>query len=309
MNHVTNKTPAAKRRAPRTNAAKGTEVDKAQTTAVADPNATPDWMQEDGRLGKDNISAEDRIIPRVQLAAAISQPVTDGRVEAGNFYHTVNEEDLGPELEIVFVNHTKRYTLWKPRHQGGGILARASDGRNWDNGNQKFGDIQPDKARPRYKVEYETGEKVGKDIGLGAWGTSDPANEDSPPAATLSHVFIAVCPSRPELGAFAILLQRTGEGVAKQLLTKIDLDRAPIFGQKYKMSGKVQPSASGDYHQYAFAKAGYVDREQYAELKLVFEQFEAMAPKVDDREDPEAAPVDTSGGEAKDSTVTDKDEY
>lgn len=308
MNHVTSRTAAAKRRAPRTNA-KAQEVAAAAQTAVADPNATPDWMKEDGRLGKDKIGAEDRIIPRVQLAAAISTPVTEGKVEAGNFYHTVLEEDLGPELEIVFVNHTKRYTLWKPRHQGGGILARASDGRNWDNGDQKFDDIQPDKARPRHKVSYQTGEKVGKDIGLGAWGTSDPDNEDSPPAATLSHVLIAVCPTRPELGAFAILLQRTGEGVAKQLLTKIDLDRAPIFGQKYKMAGKVQPSQSGDYHQYTFTKAGYVDQTTYAEMKELFTQFEALAPKVDDREDPDAAPVDTSGDGEKDKTVGDKDEY
>ena len=157
-------------------------------------------------------------------------------------------------------------------------------------------------------MEWRTGKQVGKDIGLGRWGSSDPANEDSAPAATLTHVLICVAPSRPELGAFAVLLQRTGEGVAKSLLTKIDLDRAPIFGQKYRMGGKVDSKGSDEYHQYTFTKQGYVDQAQYEEMKAMNAQFTAMAPKVDDRNDPEAqrAQSDDGAGDA-DHGVTEDD--
>ena len=116
---------------PITFAAKDKEIAK-----VEDNSNVPDFMREDSRLGKENIGNDDRIIPRVQLAAAISTPVTEGKVEAGHFYHTVLEEDLGETLDIVIVHHSKRYTLWTPRHMGGGILARASDALNWDNGDQ-----------------------------------------------------------------------------------------------------------------------------------------------------------------------------
>ncbi len=266
-------------------------------TTRADNSNVPDFMREDSRLGKENISNDDRIIPRVQLAAAISQPVTDGKVKAGNFYHTVLEQDLGPVLEnLTILHHSKRYTLWSPRHMGGGILARASDALNWDNGDQTFEGIQPDKSRPRHKVTWRTGLKVGKDIGLGKWGTSDPENEDSAPAATLTHAFICTAPSVP--GPFAILLQRTGEGVAKSLLTKIDLDRAPIFGQVYNMGSKVDTKGSDDYHQYTFAKAGYVDQETYNEFRELHLQFVEDAPKVDDRNDPEAEGRRESGGDS-----------
>jgi hypothetical protein len=253
---------------------------------VTSNSPVPTWMQDDARMGKENIAAEDRIIPRVQLAAAISSPVTEGKVQAGSFYHTVLEEDLGECLDITILHHSKRYTLWQPRHMGGGILARASDARNWDNGPQTFEGIVPDKARPRYKVTWETGKTVGKDDGLGKWGSSDPENEDSAPAATLTHVLICVSPQVQ--GPFAVLLQRTGEGVAKSLLTKIDLDRAPIFGQKYVMGTKVDRKGTDEYHQYTFAKNGYVSQEQYEEFKELHKQFVELAPKVDDLKDPEA---------------------
>lgn len=263
--------------------------------------AVPDFMKQDEGKGKKNIDSGDMVIPRVALTQSLSEAVEEGKVAPGHFWHNLLEEDLGTELDIVVVHHSKRYVLWSPRHMGGGILARASDGKNWDAQfvGEKF-TVKPSKDRPRYEVTWEIDSpEVGRDVGLGAWGTSDPAEPDSPPAATLTHVLVCFVPDRPEIGLFTILLQRTAERVGKDLLTKINLDKAPIYGQVYTVTAKTDNSASGDYFNYKFTKNGYVmDAELYEEFKKMNAQFDEEGVKVDDSKD----------GEGGGGTSTEKDD-
>jgi hypothetical protein len=256
-------------------------------------------MQDDARMGKDNISTEDMIVPRVALMQAIHSEVQEGKAEAGHFFHTVMEEDLGAEVRLIVIHHSKRYTLWRPRHEGGGVLARASDGVNWDQSGEF--EISPYKDRPKYRVKLSTGRKVGPDSGLGRWGTLDPENPDSPPAATLTHVFVCVDADNIDRGPFVVLLQRSAMKVAKGLLSKINIDSAPIFGQVYRMSSRSESSASGDFNQYTFAKDGHVETaEMYNFLKEQHLTFVAAGVKFDEAaEQPED--VSSNGDDDGDS--------
>lgn len=241
-------------------------------------------MQDDAGTGKENIDQSDLIIPRVALMQAISPEVTEGKAGSGDFWHTINEQVLSSDvLRIVVVHHSKRYTMWKPRHAGGGIIARASNGANWDADFKES--FAPYKDRPKHLVEYaaKKGDVVSKDMGLGRWGTLDPENEDSSPAATLSHVMVCVALDYPELGPFVVYLQRSAEPVGKALLTKIKLDKAPIYGQVYTMGSKVATGDSGDYNQYTFAKDGHVDTEElYNEFKAMNVSFTEMGVKTNE---------------------------
>lgn len=270
------------------------------------PGATnlPAFMQGDAasRAGKENIARDDMIVPRVALAQAVSPEVLDARCENGNFFHTVAEEDLGEVIDdLVILHHSKRYTLWNPRHAGGGVLARASDGAHWDQDWE--GEVAPYKDQPKKKVRYsvKAGEKVGRDIGLGRWGTMDPENEDSPPAATLTHVLVCVSLSRIGMGPFVVLLQRSAEPVAKMLLSKVNIDPAPIFGQIYTMGSKSQPSPSGEFNQYTFAKNGHVENEgTYLWAKEQHEAFRALGVKIDENAAQSDIPDGGGGGDDDD---------
>lgn len=253
-------------------------------------------MQADANTGKENISRDDVLIPRVALMQGISPEVNAGQAESGNFYHSVAEADLGPTLDIIIVHHSKRYTLWNPRHMGGGVLARASDGVNWDQPGEF--EIAPYKEKPKYKVKLSTGQKVGKDIGLGKWGSLDPENPDSAPAATLSHVLVCVAPELIEMGPFVIFLQRSAEPVAKGLLSKVKMDQAPIYGQVYTASSFVQPSAGGEFNQFKFVKNGHVQSaELYEELKRQNGIFTETGVKTNDEH--EQADAEVAGGVGK----------
>lgn len=273
-------------------------------------NNLPAFMQ-GADDGKGNIDRSDLVIPRVALMQSVHKEVEEGKAEAGSFFHTILEEELGQTIEdLIIVHISKRYTLWNPRHAGGGILARADNGREW---NEPFRDktfeVQPDKQRKNYKVKWETGTKVGRDVGLGMWGTGDPANEDSPPAATLTYVLVCLIASRMDLGPFVILLQRSAEPVGKNLLTKVKLDTAPLYGQVYRLGQKVQGSPSGDFFQYTFAKNGHVpDEALFLKLQEQFRFFESMEFKYDDAdEDPaEGANVSDAAGGAVGGATGDK---
>lgn len=274
-------------------------------STVAGAGNLPAFMQQDAATasGKENISRDDMVIPRVALTQAVSDEATNGLCDVGNFWHTVLEEDLGPDLNLIIVHQSKRYTLWNPRHSGGGVLARASDGKTWDSDFE--GEIQPykDDKKKRVKFTIKAGEKVGRDIGLGKWGTLDPANEDSPPAATLSYVLVCVAPDRPEVGPFIILLQRSAEPVARQLLTKINLDPAPLYGQIYTVGSKDQASDQGGFKQFTFAKNGHVqDAELYELAKTFHAQFQSTEVKFDEgaaqaEAEAERGTGDDTGGE------------
>lgn len=282
-------------------------AENSESTALANPGtnnvpaqSAPSFMA-GAKDGKENIDRGDMIIPRVALMQSTHQEVEEDKVKAGQFWHTILEEDLGDAIDdLVIIHHSKRWNLWKPRHEGGGILARASDGRYWDKQfrGMEF-EVAPSKDRPRHKVKWKISEdgEIGRDIGLGAWGSSDPENEDSQPAATLSHVLVCVSLSRLDMGPFVILLQRTAEKVGRNLLTKIGLDAAPIYGQVYRMGVKSDSNASGDYKQYSFTKNGWVpDKDLFDKLQAMFVQFDDAGVKYDDTTD--AGDGDATGGGA-----------
>lgn len=262
-------------------------------------------MQSDANDGKESIESGDLIVPRVTLLQGISPPVMQGLAQNGTFWHTINEESLGDAIRVVVVHHSKRYTLWNPLHLGGGVIARASDGKHWDTDFDV--EISPYKDRPKHKVRYSAkkGDPVGRDVGLGRWGTTDPENEDSGPAATLSHVFVCRALDMMGIGPFVVFMQRSSEPVARQLLTKVQLDNAPLYGQVYKMSSRVMSNAaSQEYNQYTFIKDGYVpSQELYEEFKLNNTQFSSMTVKTNDDVQDEverAASTDTGSSDAGD---------
>lgn len=246
--------------------------------------------------GKDNIDTADLIIPRVALLQGISPPVMAGLGENGHFWHTINEVDLGDELRVVPLLYRKQYTLWNPLHMGGGVVARSTDGKHWDSDFDV--QIAPYKDFPKKLVRYaaKKGDPVGRDIGLGAWGSMDPENPDSGPAATLSHVILFRALDHMHLGPFVVFLQRSAEPVGRQLATKIKLDNAPICGQVYRMGRKsASNSANQEYNQYTFTKDGYVDSEA---LFLKLQEESQMFRTTNFRTNDEDADADEAGAGA-----------
>lgn len=278
---------------------------------VSSSSNVPAFMQ-GAQAADTGFDVSDLIIPRVALMQGISPPVMAGEVENAHFYHTTMGQDMGTEIDIVPILYRKQYTLWNPLHMGGGVIARASDGKTWDS---DF-DVQvaPYKDFPKKLVRYsgEKGGAVGKDIGLGAWGSADPENPDSGPAATVSHIFMFRSLQHFDLGPFIVFLQRSSEGVARDLMTKIRLVqdgalKVPMHGQVYRMTSKVAANNGGqEYNQYKFIANGYVPSQDMFDL-LVREREEYGVTRFRTN-DEDAQSEDQGGGRQTASAPDSKDD-
>lgn len=276
--------------------------ESAGSLATNESSASVPAFMAGAKKGGSDFEVEDLIIPRVTLLQGISPAVMAGEGQNAHFWHTIMEQDLGESLRTVPILYRRQYTLWNPLHMGGGVIARATDGKHWD---VDF-DVQvaPYKEMPKKLVRYtaKKGDVVGRQLGLGAWGSADPDNPDSGPAATLSHVFMMRSLDNWDLGPFIVFLQRSSEGVARQLLTKIKLiedgsTAAPMYGQVYRMGSNTVPNSAGqEYNQYQFKPDGFVPTEDlFKRLAEEHEVYNGTRFRTND-EDAQGEEVGGNGG-------------
>ena len=258
-------------------------VAKKESGVVSLVEETPDWMSKDAGQGVEGMDASDVEIPRLVLLQSLSKQVVDGDERPGVFYHSVLEDSLGDKLRIIPVYVTKSFILWKPRHEGGGILARADDGVNWNPPNAEF-IVKPLKDAPKIMVTWKTKPTVAQS-GLDQFGSSVPDDPDSQPAATKMINIVCLLPDFPEYGPVVVTLQRGAMKVAKKLVGKLKLVNAPSYGQVFEMVPEQVDDGSGVYHNFTFTRVGYVtDKKAYEHYKEVSKQFAEMGVKVKDAE-------------------------
>lgn len=264
---------------------------------VTTASTLPAFMRSDAGRGLENVNSEDMELPRIKLVQGIDNDLlgTHDDVKAGDFWHILAEKSLGSSVDIVPLYIDKRYVLWAPRPpiDKGGILARADDGVHWVPPDKSF-TVKIDKRGTQ--VTWTTKDTVAKS-GLAEWGTYDPNDAESQPAATQCYVIVVALPAYPELGPVALFLQRSAVPMARKLLGKLNISRAPIFGCVYTMKSFVDTSDAGSFNNYSFTANGFVaDQEAYKEYEQLHEQFKKIKIKIKDLEGAQEADVTETGG-------------
>jgi len=255
----------------------------------------PEWMDSSQGVGVENLDAGDVATPRIKLMQALSPELLVHDVKAGEYFHTQAEATLGKSVAIVPLYIDKRYVLWKPRDAGGGILARADDGIHWNPANTDFS-VAINKGGKN--VTWSTKNTVAESK-LDQWGSFDPADPNSQPAATLMYTMIVMLPDYLEFGPAIISLQRSAVKVARGLIGKLKISNTPSFGRVFKMSTVQEQSPSGSFFNYKFEPMGFVqDKDHYEIFKGLYEQFRQTGvtlKDIDSMQDEEViinAPID-----------------
>lgn len=269
---------------------KKNEIAATTTGQMAIATTAPDFMKQDAGRGTENIRAEDTKVPRLVLLQSLSPEVTEGDQQAGSLYHNVMEKPLagrGEKLKIVVIHTEIKYMLWRPRHEGGGILARASLGKDgqyhWSPANTEF-QIKPEKNKAR-TVTWNTKDTVANSR-LDQFGTYDPESADSLPAAVKMWNFLVVLPDFPELGPMVLTLQKGGAKTAASFSGKLKSERgAPSFGQVFEVSSKMVDTGSGDFHDLVFERIGFVsDVNEYNMYEQMNKTFAEHGIEIRDEE-------------------------
>jgi hypothetical protein len=221
-----------------------------------------------GRIG--NIDSSDRIIPRVKLMQAISPELQDfPEAKAGQFWHTIGQQNLGPVIRGIPIVIAKSYVLWAPRNDDRGILARARDGIHWEPADAEF-TVKP-KGAPN-PITYRTAKTVAESK-LDQFGTSIPGDANSPPAASLTYNMMWYFPDLPELSPSIIINTRSAVKPMQQLLSRIDSKPTAHYVQVYDIGVVQQKGPEGPYFNFTYTGAGFADEDTASITSAFYEQF------------------------------------
>jgi hypothetical protein len=251
-----------------------------ETTAVATRSEAPPPAIRDPKQFRrfGNVGIADMEIPALKLLQGLSPEVkANHELRAGHFYHSILEEDLGEELEVVVLLVHHSVILRSPKNVRGVdsvILAKAADGVNWDKPNQRFEVTLQD----RRKVEWFTGRNV-EASGLRDWGSSDPSNRQSTPAAAHVYTVILRILTPKVEGPVIYTGSLTANRKIMQLNSKIDLRAAagtPPLRQIYRMIPEERNAGQAvSWFVPNFTAAGEIPEGQ------LFEEFMEQAERLD----------------------------
>ena len=233
---------------------------KSQEVAVLEKeeeNQLPDCMRADAgqTFGMEAIETTDCAIPRLKIMQGLSPEKEQfSFLKSGDFFHTANEIVLEQPILATVILVDKRYILWRPRDMGGGILARANDARHWIPANQTF-HVKLDKKDGGANVTWTTTSTVISS-GLAEWGSMNPEDPQSAPAATLMYNLLLAFPAQPELSPAILTLQRTGVKAAQALNMKFKTLARPTFQSVIRFTSFLDHSGANDFYSVKTELAG-----------------------------------------------------
>lgn len=244
----------------------------------------PDFLQEySGPSGLEGLSREDFKLPVLKVLQGTSPEVKEfDEADMGLFWATSLRQVLGTELFVTVASVKRRITLFAPREMKlKRMLARSQDCVNWDKPNAEF-EIRH-KHAPNKPVIWRTKGNVMQS-GLTNWGTSDPSNPESKPAAQESYEYLLVLNDYPELSPIVFRLYSSGLDTARELNTMLRSLSVPAYGAKVRLR-IIEKNANDDiYHGISFALAGYTDRAIFAKAVEIAEQYKDFVAEEDDEE-------------------------
>lgn len=231
--------------------------------------ALPAYLQNAQNDEQDNFDSSDVSIPMIKLLQGLS-PECESFPEAvsGQFWHTGADMSLGTDFRFVVARRRKKYLLMAPILDGQGVLARSDDARVWS----QLGswNVQIDK---KTKVVWTIDDLDVERSGLTKWGTSDPNDPDSPPAATLVYEYLVLLPDYLELGPVVMSLARSAIRRARRGLNdKIQLqfnNGRPLQALVFQAKSYKDNSPQGDFSNWSFTSSGFSSEVLYKQAKEV----------------------------------------
>lgn len=273
---------------------------KNEVATIEENGDLPAYLQQRGKVvNEDNFDSSDVLIPRVKLLQGLSSEVeTYDEAKSGNFWHTGLDISLGEKFRFVVADRRKKYLLSVPIEDGQGVLARADDAKTWD----RIGSWQVKIKGVKQPVTWEITDPDLAKSGLANWGTYNPADEDSPPAATLFYDYLILLPDYPDLGPAVLSLARSQIKTARKGLNdKIQLhgtNGRPMQALVFEASSRVDSSDGQEFKNFVFRSAGFNHDETLFEQALELRGALANLKIKDEADtgDAERSPADDGEG-------------
>lgn len=228
--------------------------------ATAEPKdaGLPAYLQGQNFKKEDNFDSSDVVIPRIKLLQGTSPELqTHEAAKIGDYWHSGMDISLGTSFKFVIADRRKKFLLSAPLEDGQGVLARADDAKTWD----RLGEWSIKMKGVKQPVKWAITDLDVLASGLTKFGTANPDDEDSQPAATLFYDYLVFLPDYLDLGPAVISLARASIKKAKKGLNdKIDLhatNNRPMQALVFQAASVDEASDSGGFKNWQFTQAGF----------------------------------------------------
>ena len=248
----------------------------------------------------------------MKLLAGQSPEITNGTpgAQAGNFWITILNQNLGPSVVGSPILLRKTYQVWAPKVPGSdqkGPLAVASDGVNWDVPNQTF------EIRFLNNPKIYTW-KLGRTVaetGAQKFGSSQDDDKSSKPIATLTYdiLFLIDLPNgQKQLCVFKS--SRTGTKPTQTFISTTKAMGIDQFYQRYRIVVQKKTGPTGDpYFAYEYQFVGEVDNVADAKmLRGLYDQYAKSGFVADAEADADAPPRPSNSEYVEDRAPRDTDD-
>lgn len=233
----------------------------------------PSYLKGNEATGIEGFGREDFKIPEIKLLQGLSPEVNTykGIAIPGEYFHTGLMKSLGPSFRSVICVARKRVVLWRPKNDhGGGILALSEDAISWKTGaNKEFSVTLRGAKKP---VTWKTGANV-KASGLLEFGSSDPENERSTPAAIQYYEYIHYLPDYKDASPVVQRLKSTALDNARKLNSYFLLQKKPVYVHALEWRVEDKKNQEGEWTIPKFFPLGYVDETTFKIVKAMNEQY------------------------------------
>lgn len=220
---------------------------KPNVTAVA----VPDYIKQGSNRGSENVKATDIVIPRLELAQALSpcikknDPEYIEGAEAGMLFNSLTRKLYGTSVLICPVYYRTEFLVWRDRKKGGGFRGAYAT-------NAEAQQRIKEEEHPEEYEAIETGQQIVLVIG-----------EDG------------------QVDEAVISMNRTKLKISRELNSLVRIAGGDRFSRTYMLMGVEEQNANNeDYFNYSFNIAGFPSLEVYKQAEAMYDSISSGARNV-----------------------------
>jgi hypothetical protein len=220
----------------------------------------PTFLRNTGNAGRENVTQEDLILPRLEIVQALSdqwQPDKPGYIpgaKVGDLYNNVTKQLYPQPLEFMVVKFEKQFNLWKLRKFGGGFMGSYPTSAD---------------AQRELDTRVESSERDKHEV------------LDTP-------VFYSLIVLRnddqtiADIQPIAISMPRTKAKHARRLNTMIDMTKEDVFNRVYAVNAVNDKNQMGqEFRNYSISQLpGYPDETMYNAAVAFYKRIQAGQTQI-----------------------------
>ena len=206
----------------------------------------PEHLKKYGPLGAEDIIPDEIRLEYIKLGQFSSYAVIDRFVEMGQFYTSMDNEELGDTIEIIPIRKT---VVWK-KFEKNKLAATSEDGKYWATGQ-----------------EYS-----GKRL----------TEEESFRCKRIQFIVRVVGKSTPYILSFSGNSFKAGKTLADLVDKKILSNKEPIFSSAYKLKPRKESANKNTYYVITIAGTRYTTEEESKQANETYQLVSQTKIKEED---------------------------